>query len=471
MKIAGKKIEGITSNSKNVKKGFVFVAIKGSRQDGTRFINEAVSNGASLVVVEDKKDTLNVPREAKVLQTKNCRKFLAREVNKFYGFPSGKIKVIGITGTNGKTTISYLIEAICKSAGRPCGVIGTINYHFKEKLITAKNTTPGPEESQKLLSQMYEWGARYCAMEVSSHALTQERVSGINFSSAIFTNLTQDHLDYHKNMEDYFIAKSGLFLSLGPRRAAIINNDDKYGRRLAKSRRNRIITYGIDNPSTVTAKDIHYGIDKSEFTLVAPGANLRLKTSLVGKFNIYNILAAVAWAISEKINIKDIKSGIEKFKNVRGRLERVFSKKGFDIFIDYAHTPDALTNVIGSLKPLVEGKIRVVFGCGGERDRSKRPKMGRIASDLADFAVITSDNPRSENPAVIIKEICSGIKKDNYCIVPQRLQAIKRAISMLKKGDCLLVAGKGHENYQILKNETIHFSDREAVEKCLKSGK
>jgi UDP-N-acetylmuramoyl-L-alanyl-D-glutamate--2,6-diaminopimelate ligase len=466
MKIAGLEIKGITCNSKAVKRGFVFVAIKGNRHDGSCFIKEAIANGASVVVAEEKISGIKIPDALKLLMVNDCRKFLAEASAEFYDYPSGKIKVVGITGTNGKTTISYLIEALAKEARYDCGVIGTINYRFKGKKIAAKNTTPGAAQLQELLAKMHAQRIKYCAMEVSSHALDQERVSGINFSHAIFTNLTHDHLDYHKTLENYFLAKAKLFRALPARGVAIINNDDKYSQRIKQLTCCGLISYGIKNKSTVRAKDIDYGVEGAKFTLIAPGVNIRIKTSLIGQFNIYNILAAISWAISENLRLKDIKSAIEEFKFVPGRLERVSCKKGYNVFVDYAHTPDALFNVISALRPLVAGKIIVIFGCGGERDKLKRPKMGKIATGSADYAIITSDNPRCEDPLRIIRDIRRGIGKKNYCVIPDRFKAIKAGLALANKGDCLIIAGKGHEHYQVLKNRVLHFSDREAVEKC-----
>ncbi len=312
MKIAGIKIKGITSDSKQVKKGFVFVAIKGNRQDGGAFINEAVENGASIVVVQTKAPKIKIHKKIKLVAVNDCRKFLAEEVSKFYGLPSDKLKVTGITGTNGKTTISYLIEALAKKSGSACAVIGTINYRFSGKAITAKNTTPGPEELQKLLAKMLARKGKYCAMEVSSHALDQDRVAGINFSRAIFTNLTHDHLDYHKNLENYFLAKARLFRFLPASSVAIINSDDKYGCRIKRLTPAKIITYGIKRRATVMAHDIDFRMYSTEFTLITPKVKLRIKTNLAGRYNIYNILAAIAWEIREGLNMKENKSAIEK---------------------------------------------------------------------------------------------------------------------------------------------------------------
>ena len=468
MKIANLEVKGITCNSKAVKKGFVFVAVKGVRQDGSCFIKEAIANGASLVVAQGKIPKIKIPDNVKIFKVKDCRMFLAEACAEFYGRPSDKLKVVGITGTNGKTTISYLIEAMVNESGCDCGVIGTINYRFKGKKIAAKNTTPGPVELQGLLAEMHAQRIKYCAMEVSSHALDQDRILGVNFSWAIFTNLTQDHLDYHKNLENYFLAKLKLFRALPDSGTAILNSDDKYSNRIKQLIQARSMSYGIENKATVMAKDIDYKIEGTEFTLVAPGANLRIKTGLIGRHNIYNILAAISWAISEGLYPKDIKSSIEKFKIVPGRLEKISCKKGYNVFVDYAHTPDALFNIISALRPLVSGKIIVIFGCGGERDKLKRPKMGKIVTSLADYAIITSDNPRSEDPLRIIRDIRRGISKKNYCEIPDRFKAIKAGLALTKNDDCLIIAGKGHESYQVLKNRVLYFSDRKAVEKCLR---
>jgi UDP-N-acetylmuramoyl-L-alanyl-D-glutamate--2,6-diaminopimelate ligase len=462
------EIKGITSNSKEIKKGFIFVAIKGNRQDGNHFIQEAIARGAGIIVVEKDAPRISAPTKVIFLVVNDCREFFAQATHNFYGAPSNKIKVVGITGTNGKTTISYLIEAIAKKSGNDCGVIGTINYRFKGKTVVAHNTTPGAGQLQNLLKKMHLQKVKYCAMEVSSHALDQERVAGINFSHAIFTNLTQDHLDYHKNLENYFLAKAKLFCALSPSSKAIINHDDPYSKRIRQLTKAKVLTYGIKNKSNIMAKNINFGLHSTEFSLLAGRINIRMKTHLIGRHNIYNILAAVAWGITEKLPLSDIKVAIEKFKSVPGRLQRVNSPKGFSIFVDYAHTPDALFNVVSSLRPLVKGKIIVIFGCGGERDKLKRPLMGNVVTELADYAIITSDNPRSENPGQIIKDIVRGIRKSNYCVVLKRQRAISRGLALINADDCLLIAGKGHENYQILKNKILKFSDRKVTQECLK---
>jgi len=468
MRIVDIPICGIACDSRLVKKGFVFVAIKGNRQDGRKFIRQAIEKGASLIVAEGRIPAITRHRGAVFLSVKDARKFLSDTCARFYGRAAQKIEITGITGTNGKTTISYLIEALLKEDKKDCGVIGTINYRFKNKIIPAKNTTPGPVELHAILAAMSKAGTGHCCMEVSSHALDQERVEGIKFSRAIFTNLTLDHLDYHKNLENYFQAKARLFRGLEKSAFAIINNDDKYARRIKKLTGAKVITYGIKRVSAVMAKNIQSGIGGMEFILTIPVSKIKIKSPLVGRHNLYNLLSAAAWAFSCGINIRVIKKALEDFSVVPGRLEQIKNNSGFTVFVDYAHTPDALANVISALKPLTEGKIIVVFGCGGERDKTKRPKMGRIATELADFAIITSDNPRSETPLKIIEDIKRGIIKNNYCLIPDRRQAIKAGLKMARKGDILLVAGKGHEGYQVIKDKVLRFNDREVIGECLK---
>lgn len=460
--LADFQVRGIACNSKQVLPGFVFVAIKGSRADGNKFIGEAIDRGAKLVITDNSK-------KAGFLAVKDTRRVLAKLAARFYGNPSRKIKVVGITGTNGKTTVSYLIEALLKGIGKQPAVIGTVNYRFKDKIIPSKNTTPGPIELQSMLADMLKEKVDYAVMEVSSHALDQERIGEIDFHSAIFTNLTQDHLDYHKTREKYFQAKAKLFKNISPGTFAVINNDDKCAGRLKKMTAAGIITYGIENNSDIMAKDIGFDCAHTEFRLLSPKEEIFVSSRLIGRHNVYNILAVAAWAQGEGIGLAAVKSLIEKFSYVPGRLERVRTGKDFSVFVDYAHTEDALKNIIQALRHLSRRRIIVVFGCGGERDKTKRPKMGRVVSELADYAIITNDNPRSENPLRIIKEIKRGIRKNNYCIIPQRLKAIRKSLSLAKAGDIVLVAGKGHENYQILKDKTLDFDDRKVIKECLKS--
>ncbi|MBU0503081.1 MAG: UDP-N-acetylmuramoyl-L-alanyl-D-glutamate--2,6-diaminopimelate ligase [Candidatus Omnitrophica bacterium] len=463
------QVRGIACNSKLIDDDFIFVAVKGNKEDGNEFIPEAIARGAKAVIYQSpgRQDT-KISGRIPFIKVKDARKALAKLASEFYANPSSLVKVTGVTGTNGKTTVTYLIEALLKEANLSPAVIGTINYRFKNEVIVSKNTTPGPLELQGMLKNMADKGVDSAVMEVSSHALDQDRTMGINFSSAIFTNLTQDHLDYHKTMQDYFLAKAKLFKGLREKSASIINTDDKYGQRLKRSiRGKRVITYGIRNKADLKALDIRMNINGAEFTLKGLNNEFNLKTRLVGRHNIYNILAAVGWAISEGLSVKIIRGALEKFTLVPGRLEKIDSPKGFSVFVDYAHTDDALKNVITTLRQLTDKKIIVVFGCGGDRDKTKRPKMGRVVSRLADQFIITNDNPRSEDPEVIISDIKKGILNSNYLVLPDRKKAINKAISLASSGDIVLVAGKGHENYQILKDKIISFNDREIVKECL----
>ena len=462
-------IRGISANSRLIKKDFIFVAINGNYQDGRRFIREAVNKKASLIVLQGKKPKGGAFQGVKFLEVKDARVYLAQKASQFYGYPSEKMIVAGITGTNGKTTIAYLLETILKENRKKCGVIGTVNYRYANKIFKAKNTTPGPVELNDILTGMLKTKTPYCAMEVSSHALDQQRVAGVKFQSAIFTNLTRDHLDYHKNMENYFQAKVKLFAGLSKKAYAVINTDCPFGRRLQKLTSAKLITYGIKNKAAVMAKHIKYGIQGTEFTLVSPGGKLKIKSKLIGEHNIYNLLAAIAWGLGAGISLKVISKALKKFNAPPGRLERVGSLKSKNVFVDYAHTDDALFNVLTALRPLCAGKIVVIFGCGGQRDKGKRPKMGRVAESLADYLIITNDNPRSEDPMEIIRQIKAGLRKNNFRVIVDRAKAIKAGLSLVGREDILLVAGKGHEDYQIIGNRTSHFDDREEINKCLKS--
>jgi len=468
-------VRGISCNSKTVRKDFVFVAVEGASQNGNTFIQEALHRGASAVIFKPAAGSvpflpaLQREKKAVFIEVTDTRKAAARLAAEFYHHPSSKMKVTGITGTNGKTTVSYLIEAILKESGSVPAVIGTVNYRFPGCSVPSKNTTPGPFELQKMFDTMVHRGVDNCVMEVSSHALDQDRCEGIDFFSAVFTNLTHDHLDYHRTLEKYFHAKSKLFKGLSGSARAVINNDDPYGRKLKRSTKAQVITYGIERTSDVSARDISMDKGSIRFILSIPGAQAQIQSELIGRHNVYNILAAVAWGVSAGVEVRAMRQAIGKFKSAPGRLERVACDRDICIFVDYAHTDDALKNVIGALRQVAERKVIVVFGCGGQRDKAKRPKMGRIASELADYVVITTDNPRSEDPAAIMNDIKRGITKDNYCLVTDRYEAIKKALSVARAKDIILVAGKGHENYQILKNTVIAFDDRKVIQECLQS--
>ncbi|MCX5656707.1 MAG: UDP-N-acetylmuramoyl-L-alanyl-D-glutamate--2,6-diaminopimelate ligase [Candidatus Omnitrophica bacterium] len=453
------EISGIASHSRQVKNNFLFAAVEGLKFDGRSFIDEALARGAKVIVYNPKNlDVQSLKKkEAIFIEVKDMQKSLAKIADNFYCHPSSRIKVIGVTGTNGKTTITYLIESIIKNCGFKCGVIGTINYRFGERIIPAANTTPGSIQLQELI------------YEVSSHGLEQDRILGIDFKTGIFTNITMDHLDYHKTFESYFNAKARLFENLSPSSWAVINMDDAYGKKLLMRTNANTITYAIDTPADVEARDISSGISGSRFTIISPHGKIDIKTQLIGKHNIYNILAAVSFAISEKIDLGLIKKGIEGIESIPGRLEAIDIEHPFKVFVDYAHTDDALRNILLSARPLCRGKIILVFGCGGDRCRDKRPLMGKVASELADYVIVTTDNPRSEEPESIIKEIEHGFLNNfnKYRVILDRYAAIKEAICLAGEGDIVIIAGKGHEAYQVFKNTTIPFDDRSVVRQVI----
>ena len=471
------EVKGITSDSRKVQDRFIFVAVKGRDFDGHSFIKQAIQQGAKAVVDSVGSSQSTVEEYVAYLKVADTRRALAELVAHFYGQPSMNLKVVGITGTNGKTTVSYLIEAILKSAQFNPAVIGTINYRFKDRILNASNTTPGSEQLQSLLVHMQKDKVDYVIIEVSSHALDQARVEAVRFSTAIFTNLTRDHLDYHGNLNSYFVAKSRLFTRLSRDSFAILNMDDTHTPKLLKLTKARIVTYGLGNRADISAQDISFSLKGSEFLLrlshssrkiiTVGSSQLKMKTPLIGKHNLYNILAAVTFGLTQRIDPDIISQAVGSFAGVPGRLERIPTKSNFSVFVDYAHTEDALRNVIMSLRPLCKGRLCVVFGCGGSRDKSKRPKMGRVVSELADAVIVTTDNPRNEEPEEIVNDIVAGINKQNFRKIINREEAIKEALSFAGKNDIILIAGKGHEDHQIFKDRTIRFDDREVVRRCL----
>jgi len=462
-------IANISYDSKQVKEGGLFLAIKGSRHNGADFIDEAIERGAVCVVCEDDFITFKSVCKVRVKEVQRAPAIIA---SNFYNYPSAKMNVTGITGTNGKTTVLHLTESILEYAGIHCGSIGTISYKVGERKIPAINTTPSAVMLQRFLSDMLKAGISNCIMEVSSHSLHQHRVSGISYSEAIFTNLSQEHLDYHKDMQEYFKSKRMLFEMLKDGGSAIVNIDDDYGAEIASSTKSRLLTYAINKEADIRAIDIRSSVSGSKFKVKIPNGMLTIKTSLIGHYNIHNILAAVAFAIARQIDAKLIEEAIGSFDGAPGRLQKIYADNGdFDIFVDYAHTDDALHNVLSALKEIAKGRILVVFGCGGDRDPTKRPRMGKISAELSDFVFITNDNPRSEEPSRIIDDIVKGIPdaSRHYKIFPDRRKAIEASIKMAKKDDIVLIAGKGHEKYQILKDATISFDDCQVAEEIINS--
>ena len=458
-RISGVSVKRIADDSRKVKRGDLFIAARGHDTDGYKFIDKAVKNGAS-AIISDRDFT--APENVKKIIVKDSRQTLPLIAGNFYDHPSDKMKLVGITGTNGKTTITYLMESILSAAKKNAGVIGTINYRSKGVSMPATNTTPGPIELQSLLSEMLKRKVRYVLMEVSSHSLDQNRVGCVRFDVGVFTNITKEHLDYHKTIKNYFSAKTKLFEHLKKKGVAVLNNDDKMVASLKRRLKSKVVTYGIKKNADVTAGRIAISIDSSAFVIKTPKGSFEVKTKLIGKHNVSNILASVAASIALGIRLNTIKRGIESFSMVPGRLEPVNSGQPFRIFVDFAHTEDALHNILSLLRDVTgNGRIITVFGCGGNRDKAKRPMMGNVACSFSDRVVVTSDNPRSEDPVSIISEIEEGIKNKftNYDIVPDRRDAIDKALRMAKKGDIVVIAGKGHEKYQIIKDKTLPFDD------------
>jgi len=474
------EIKGLTSDSREVKKGYLFVAVKGSSQDGHKYLADAVQRGACALVVENVE---NVFPNVTIVRLPDTRAALSELASRFYNYPSKDMNLIGITGTNGKTTTSYVLESILKEQGRNVGVIGTINYRYKEKSFQASLTTPESNDLMKIMGEMRDAGMTDIIIEVSSHSLEQGRVRGLNWSRALFTNFSRDHLDYHSTMEEYFKAKSLLFSSLGEEgeghAKTIINMDDPKGRVLKKITKVSTVSYGLGDNCSVRAADIHSSVEGLHFRLTTPTGDIPITSTLFGQMNVYNILAAAAVAFSLDIDLNTISRGIQRLAFVPGRLQHVENKQGLSIFVDYAHSTDALKKVLQTVRQLTKGRLITVFGCGGDRDKGKRPDMGRVAGIYSDCAIITSDNPRGESPAKIADEIETGVKESGlkritldlshkergYEIILDRRRAIHTAVKIANKegGDIILIAGKGHERYQIIGNRKRYFNDIEEV--------
>jgi UDP-N-acetylmuramoyl-L-alanyl-D-glutamate--2,6-diaminopimelate ligase len=458
------RVSKVMCNSNYVSKGDLFVALKGERTDGREYIRQAARKGAEYFVVDRKYGEDN---DYKIIKVNDTKKALARITNNYYGFPSKKINVIGITGTNGKTTTSYVLESVLKAAGKGAGVIGSINYRLKDKILDSKNTTPGCLQFHALLNEMVKERLEFAVCEISSHALKQRRTEGISFKYAVYTNLSPEHLDYHKTMDDYFRSKLKLFKSLSSRATAIVNIDDPFGRRIIEQTKAKTVAYSArgDINADVKCKDPELSLKGTDVRVITPGFELSVKSNLVGAHNVYNILAAAAFAYHEGISADIFKAGIESLRIVPGRFEVLRLGQPFNVVVDYAHTEDALAKVLAAARALTKNRIILVFGCGGDRDREKRPKMGNTASRLSDFFFITNDNPRNEDPNAIAEDIRKGIPKryEDYRIILPRAEAIKAALRMAGSEDTVLIAGKGHEDYQIFRDKAVHFSDKETV--------
>jgi len=473
------EIKGVVYDSRRVEPGFLFVAVKGSELDGHAFLEDAAGRGAAALVVED---VDGFKRGATLIRVPGSREAMARIAAAFYGYPYEGIEIVGITGTNGKTSTSYILESILKASGARPGVIGTINYRYDRVSRPAPVTTPESLELMAVIREMADNGVTHVVMEVSSHALDQGRVRACPISVPVFTNFSRDHLDYHGDMEGYFQAKTRLFK--GPEHGgfsgtgpAVVNADDPRGRRTASLCRRRVLSYGLDSPAQVTLQDLSMDRDGIRGTLVSPRGTCGLRSALIGRINAYNILAASTAALALGIEPGAVCRGVEELQLIPGRLERVRNRKGLSIFVDYAHTPDALHKALETLRPLVVGRLITVFGCGGDRDKGKRPEMGHTAGRLSDLVVVTTDNPRREDPLEIIRQIEEGVRaaglrlmgdenpvepsSKGYIVEPDRRKAIVKAVRAAGTQDLILIAGKGHEDYQIVGTDKRHFDDRE----------
>ncbi|EOU1470821.1 MAG: UDP-N-acetylmuramoyl-L-alanyl-D-glutamate--2,6-diaminopimelate ligase [Clostridium perfringens] len=456
------KVQNIRYDNRKIEQGDAFVCVKGFKVDGHSFIGDAIKKGAKTLIVQE---DVNVQEDITIIKVRDTRKALAIMSSNYFGNPKDKLKIIGITGTNGKTTSAFIIKSILEKAGFMTGLIGTIANYIGNKKVDAVRTTPESYELHELFKNMVDAGVEYCVMEVSSHSLELDRVYGIQFEEGIFTNLTRDHLDFHKTFENYYNAKFKLFERSNH---SIINLDDPYGANIVKDIEERevktkVSTFSIEKESDFKAFEIKSHSNGSEFKVNLESIE-EFSINIPGEYNIYNSLGCIICAYNLNIPMDKIKEGLSDVV-IPGRCELVAKEKNlpYSIIIDYAHTPDGLENILSTVKAFTKNRMISVFGCGGDRDKVKRPQMGKIGCELSDIAIITSDNPRSEEPMDIINDIVKPLNYDNFVIEVNRKEAIRKAMNMALEGDVIVIAGKGHETYQILKDETIHFDEREVV--------
>ncbi|SKC78854.1 UDP-N-acetylmuramoyl-L-alanyl-D-glutamate--2,6-diaminopimelate ligase [Maledivibacter halophilus] len=466
-------ISGIAYDSRIVEKDNLFVCISGFKTDGHKYIKNAIEKGARAIVIEKDIDDIAgdiCENNIAIIKVCDSRDALSKLSVNFYNDPSREIKVIGITGTNGKTSITYLIRSIFKANNKRTSLIGTMKNIILDEEYKTSNTTPESLELQYLFSEMVKKDIDICSMEVSSHSLDLKRVEDVKFNIGVFTNLTADHLDFHEDMESYKKAKEKLFYKTSD--VNIINVDDKYGKKIydkIKKLKTSVLSYGINSNCDIYAEDIDMHATYSKFRVVTPKYSGDIEINIPGLFSIYNILATIAVCYSMGYGYEDIAKNIKNIKPIRGRFEPVENDKGINVIVDYAHTPDALENVLNTVNQFAKGKVITVFGCGGDRDATKRPLMGKVAYDLSDHCIITNDNPRSEDPEIIVKDILQGIGPDQkkYNIIIDRREAIKEAIKKAKTNDIVLIAGKGHETYQIIDDKIYDFDDRKVAMEVL----
>ncbi len=473
-------IKHITADSREVREGSLFICLVGAHVNGHDYIEQAVANGATALLVQEDRV---FPETVAVIRVQDTDIAKQKIVPFFYDYPAMHLRMIGVTGTNGKTTVTHIIRHFLKEKGYKTGVIGTVHTLIGEETYPVNNTTPDVVDLQHILARMVREEVRYCIMEVSSHALALGRVAGVEFDTVVFTNLTQDHLDFHETLEDYGAAKTLLFsgvtenCSKKQTKCAVINMDDPYGAHIKSHTSCPVLTYGMEGIRDILAGHVTLELKKSSFKMQYEGRCYNVDSPISGLFNVYNVMAAIGAGLAEGLTVDDCVEALKTFKSVPGRFESVEEGQDFAVIVDYAHSPDGLENILRAAKELVKNRIIVVFGCGGDRDATKRPIMGRIAATMGDVVVVTSDNPRTEDPEQILKHIEIGVveglqgkgaDQSGYEVISDRREAIRHAIGLAETGDMVVIAGKGHENYQILKDKTIHFDDKEEASRALK---
>ncbi|MFO0985507.1 MAG: UDP-N-acetylmuramoyl-L-alanyl-D-glutamate--2,6-diaminopimelate ligase [Planctomycetota bacterium] len=458
------EVQALAADSRSVHPGSLFFAVRGTQLNGASYLQDAIARGASALVVEE----LAVPLDVPVLLVKDCRMAKASVARAFYRQPSRDLDVFGVTGTNGKTTTTFMLKAILDCDDKAAGLLGTVGNDTGGGLQRSSNTTPDPIELNRLLAEMVDRNLRSAAIEVSSHALMQQRVAGIDFRVGLFTNLTPEHLDYHGTMAEYARAKAMLFEMLAPSAHAVLNLGDPWAPFMRERTRAQVVTFGTRDDADVHARVRRMDIDGMAFDVISPWGRFDVTSRFMGRHNLENALGAAAAALCTGVDPLAVKAGFETLTRVPGRLDPVDRGQDFRVLIDYAHTDDALRQVLANLRPLTRGRLIAVFGCGGDRDRAKRPRMGRVAADIADLAVITSDNPRSEDPQAIIADVLAGVPAGTRCVVEaDRRAAIEVALRTARGGDIVLIAGKGHEDYQIVRDQKIRFDDRAVADEIL----
>ncbi len=456
---------GIAYDSRRVQAGELFCAVAGSRYDGHQFAVEACARGASALLVE-RPVQVGVPQ----VVVPSVRAAMGPLSSAFWGHPSRQLEVVGVTGTNGKGTVAWLVRAVLESGGLPCGVVGTLGAWAGDGWCALDRTTPEAPELHALLARMVRAGLRAAAVEVASHALAQARVGGVRFRAAAFTNLTQDHLDFHGSWEAYRDAKAKLFEQVDPDGVAVVNRDDPHGAYMASRSRAPVLSYGLGRGAAVRAQDVQVDEHGCTFEVLTPAGRARVRLHLLGRFNVYNALCALAVGTHFGVGLDQAAQALASVRALPGRFERVEAGQPFTVVVDYAHTPDGLAHVLATAREITRGRVIAVFGCGGDRDRGKRPQMGRVAAQLADHVVVTSDNPRSEDPLAIVEDILEGVRSVDgarYEVEPDRGAAIRRALDLARPGDAVLICGKGHETVQVFRDRAVPFDDRQEARRAL----